>query len=317
MSLKLRKLDLHVHSPASHDFDNKSVTAEQIIEQAQKMGLDAIAITDHNSVDFVDNAKEAAKKEKFVVFPGIEVSCGGSRSGSIHVIALFDPSKTKDDLQKVLGKLEIKGTGENTLTSKSVADVIDIIKQAGGLPTLAHANSSHGALSDIKGNPRTDIVKNPNLCAVEATDGNFKKPKGDRLIDHLNGNDPVYKRKLAVYKSSDNRSPDDKGHCLASIGKHFTYFKMGELTLEALRQCFEDCDSRIVQDYEIEKINSTHPRIETLMIAGGFLDGQKVVFNPGMNSIIGGTGTGKSLIVEFLRFAFNRQPHASLLADHK
>ena len=47
MSLKLHKLDLHVHSPASHDFADKTVTAEQIVEQAQKIGLHAIAITDH------------------------------------------------------------------------------------------------------------------------------------------------------------------------------------------------------------------------------------------------------------------------------
>ncbi|MBU6431650.1 PHP domain-containing protein, partial [Patescibacteria group bacterium] len=130
MSLKLRKLDLHVHSPASHDFADKKVTAEQIVEHAQNVGLDAIAITDHNSVDFIDSVKEAAKKKGFVVFPGVEISCGGSKNGSIHVIGLFDPSKTKDDLQKVLGQLGIKGVGEDSLTPKSVSDVIDIIRGA-------------------------------------------------------------------------------------------------------------------------------------------------------------------------------------------
>ena len=316
MSLKLRKVDLHVHTPASHDFKNKAVTADQIVEQAQKVGLDAIAITDHNNVDFIDEVKAAAKKAKFTVFPGIEISCGASVRGSIHLIALFDPSRTKDDLQKLVGQFGIKGTGENAFSSKSVSDVIDIVREVGGLPTLAHANSTHGALKDITGNPRTDIVRNSNLCAVEATDGDFKKAAGRRLLDYLNGTDPTYKRKLAVYKSSDNRCPDANGHCLDSIGSHFTYFKMGELTLEGLRQCFEDPDSRIVQDYETEKIDSAHPRIETITIADGFLGGQRLVLNPGMNSIIGGTGTGKSLIVEFLRFVFNRKPHASLLKDH-
>ena len=317
MSLKLRKLDLHVHTPASHDFADKAITADKLIEQAQKVGLDAIAITDHNTVDFIDTAKEAARKKGFTIFPGVEISCGGSVNGSIHVIALFDPSKTKDDLQKVLGKLDIKGKGEDSLTSKSVPDVVDIVRDAGGLPVLAHANSTHGALSDIKGNPRTDIVKNKNLSAVEATSGDFEKAEGKRLVDYLNGQDPTYQRKLAVYKSSDNRSPDDEGHCLVSIGSGFTYFRMGELTIESLRQCFEDPDSRIVQDYETEKINPEHPRIEKISITGGFLDGQEVDFSPSMNSVIGGTGTGKSLIVEFLRFAFDRKPHDDLLSDHK
>ena len=92
---------------------------------------------------------------------------------------------------------------------------------------------------------------------------------------------------------------------------------MGALTIESLRQCFEDPDSRIIQDYETEKINSQHPRIEKISVTGGFLDGQKINFNPSMNSVIGGTGTGKSLIVEFLRFAFNCKPHNNLLSDHK
>jgi len=313
MSLKLKKLDLHTHSPASHDFVDKTATAEQIVAHAQSKGLDAIAVTDHNTVDFIDIIKEAAKKKKFTIFPGVEISCGGSVNGSIHVIALFDPSKGKDDLQKILGKLDIKGVGENALTSKSVGDVIDIIRGAGGLSVLAHANSTHGALADIKGNPRTDVIQNPNLYAVEATATDFKKDIGKRIIDFLNGSDPTYKRKLAVYKSSDNRSSDGKGHSVNAIGSQFTYFKMGELTLEALRQCFEDPDSRIIQDYETHKINSEHGRLESISIKGGFLGSQKIDFNSGMNSIIGGTGTGKSLIVEFLRFAFDKKPHGTAL----
>lgn len=317
MSLKLRKLDLHLHTPASHDFLDKKITAEQIVDHAKSVGLDAIAVTDHNTVDFVDLIKEAAKKKGFTVFPGVEISCGGSVNGAIHVIALFDPAKTKDDLQKVLGLLGIKGSGENALTSKSVSDVIDTIKDAGGLAVLAHANSTHGALADIKGNPRTEVVKNKNLSAVEATAKDFTKDPGKRLIDILNGNDPVYKRKLAVYKSSDNPDPGGTGHSISSIGSQFTYFKMGELTIESLRQCFEDPDTRIIQDYESDKLQSDHPQIESLKISGGFLDSQSIQFHSGMNSIIGGTGTGKSLVVEFLRFVFDKKPDGVLFSDHK
>ncbi len=106
MSLKLRKLDLHVHTPASHDFADKAVTADQIVAHAQGIGLDAIAVTDHNTVDFIDQINTAAKAKGFTIFPGFEISCGGTKNGSIHVIGLFDPAKSKDDLQKVLGKLD-------------------------------------------------------------------------------------------------------------------------------------------------------------------------------------------------------------------
>jgi hypothetical protein len=317
MSLELHKLDLHVHTPASHDFHDKSVTAEAIVAHAQAAGLSAIAVTDHNTVDFVDKMHAAAKAKGFTVFPGIEVSCGGTQSGAIHVIALFDPTNSKDDLQKVLGKLGITGKGEDALTQKSPADVVEIINESGGLAVLAHANSKHGALSDIKGNPRTALVQHEKLSAAEATATDFTKPDGKKLIDVLNGDDPTYRRKLAVYKASDNPVAGGHGHCIEAIGSSFTYFRMGELTLESLRECFEDRDSRIVQDFEADKITSAHPRIESLVVSGGFLDKQSIPFHCGMNSIIGGTGTGKSLTIELLRFVFDRAPTGVLLSDHK
>ena len=317
MSLQLHKLDLHVHTPASHDFPDKSVSADDIVAHCQQSGLSAIAVTDHNTADFIDKMKAAASAKGFTIFPGIEVSCGATQSGSIHVLALFDPNAGKDDLQKVLGKLDVVGTGRDALTQKSPADVIDIISQSGGLAVLAHANSTHGALADIKGNPRTALVKHKHLSAVEATSGDFEKSVGKRLLDVLDGDDPVYKRKLAVYKASDNPVSGQSGHCIDSIGSKFTYFRMGALTLESLRECFEDRDSRIVQDFELEKIASAHPRIEQLEITGGFLNKQLIPFHHGMNSIIGGTGTGKSLTIELLRFVFDRKPPEVLMADHK
>lgn len=317
MSLELKKLDLHVHSPGSHDFQDKAATPEQFIDQSQKAGLDGIAVTDHNSVDWVDVLNEAAKLKKFTVFPGMEISCGGANNGSIHVLGIFEPNTKKDELQKVLGKLSIKGSGEESFTNKGVSDVIDIIKEAGGLTILAHANSKSGALSDIKGNPRIDIVRNQNLCAVQATDGDFTKGQGSRLVDILNGEDAQYRRKLAVIKASDNPVKGSNGHGLNSIGEHFTYFRMGKMNLEALRQCFEDPDTRIVQNHEAGEKIATCAHIESVSISGGFLSGTTIPFHAGMNSIIGGTGVGKSLLIEFLRFAFDKKPTPSQYKDHK
>jgi len=317
MSLEIRKLDLHVHTPASHDFQESGLQVKKIVERAIKAGLDGIAVTDHNSVAAIDEVKQKAKGTKLTVFPGFEISCHGAKEGPIHVIGLFDPAKTQVDLERVLGRLEVKGEGDKSLTSKSVTDVVNTINEAGGLPVLAHANSTHGALSDIRGNPRIDLVKNPKLLAVEATAGDFEKPKGSRLIDYLNGDDPTYQRKLAVYCSSDNPAASGSGHSAGTIGSRFTYFRMGELTIESLRQCFEDPETRIVQANEKEKLQTELPRIVEVSIDGGFLKGQSIFFHQGMNSIIGGTGTGKSLLIEFMRFAFNKPPHQDLLKEYQ
>lgn len=51
-------------------------------------------------------------------------------------------------------------------------------------------------------------------------------------------------------------------------------------------------------------------RIRSLAIDGGFVANTHLEFAPGLNCIIGGRGTGKTTIVEFLRFGLNRMPHA-------
>lgn len=314
--LRLRKLDLHVHTPASHDFQDKNLSLEEIVRAAKKAGLDGIAVTDHNVVSAINEIKQIAEHNQLAIFPGVEISCHGAEKGPIHVIGIFDPSRNQTDLERVLGKLDIKKTGAESLTSKSITDVVNIIRECDGLPVLAHANSNHGALSDLRGNPRTDLVQNPNLLAVEATGGDFEKPIGSRLVDFLNGKDPTYQRKLAVFSGSDNPVKGQNGHCAATIGSRFTYFRMGEMTSEGLRQCFEDPDTRIIQFGDSEKLRIQQPRIVEVSIDGGFLGGQTIQFHPGMTSVIGATGTGKSLLIEFLRFAFDKSPHRDLKKEH-
>lgn len=58
--LVYRKIDLHAHTPASKCFDNKSsVAPEDIITKALSEGLDAIAITDHNTGEWIDGVHYA------------------------------------------------------------------------------------------------------------------------------------------------------------------------------------------------------------------------------------------------------------------
>lgn len=323
IGLSYKWLDLHVHTPASYDFANRAADAagrrkqvEEVIQKAKSVGLHGIAVTDHNVVTSIDEAKEIGRSLGLTVFPGFEISCHGSADGPIHVLGVFDPSRSQTDLERVLGKLEVKGGGENALTHKSVNDVVDIIRDAGGLPVLAHANSTHGALNDIRGNSRIGIVQNPKLIAVEATAADFAKPPGKRLLDLLDGTDPNYRRKLAVFSGSDNPAAST-GHSAEGVGRRFSAFKMGELTIESLRQCFEDRDTRILQFEDLSVIADLQPRIIEVRIEGGFLDGQTIQFHPGMTSVIGATGTGKSLLIEFLRFAFDKSPHPSLHTEHK
>lgn len=131
--LRYRKLDLHLHTPASHDFEDKDVTPKQVVQAAIDAGLDGIAVTDHNTGAWVDEVKDAAHGTGLVVFPGVEISCAGG-TGGIHVIALFDPKCTRQHVEGLLSTLEIPPEqfgSETVLTHKSPMDVANVISKKG------------------------------------------------------------------------------------------------------------------------------------------------------------------------------------------
>ena len=317
--LTYRKVDLHLHTPASDCFLDKKITPADIVRKAVKEGLDAIAITDHNSGLWIDEVKKAAGK-KLVVFPGVEISATGGET-TVHIIAIFDKDKSSKDVENLLGDLKIypdKYSKPDAYTNYSPSDVVDKITAHGALAIAAHANSSQGVMGGMKGNPRLGVIKNQNLAAVEATSDDFndveKKKRKTRVIDFLDGTHREY-RKIAVYQVSDNLDAKTGKHNLSQIGAHYSFLKLDEVTLEGLRQCFCDPDVRIRQeaDFEIARL----PKLKRMEISQGFLANQNISFHEGLNSIVGGKGTGKSLIIEFLRFAMN-QPcqDKDLLADH-
>ncbi len=90
---------------------------------------------------------------------------------------------------------------------------------------------------------------------------------------------------------------------------------MEKINLDSLKQCFLDPDVRLVQDFEFRTVS--YPRIGKVSISGGFLENQLVFFHEGLNSIIGGKGTGKSLLVELMRFVLDQSPDRNeLRQDH-
>lgn len=312
--LKFEKFDLHVHTPASFDFSEKNITAKDIVNHAISIGLRGIAITDHNTGEWIDKMNLEAKGKNLAIIPGVEIYCTGGEKG-IHVIGLFDVDKDSKFITSVLGALLIDPSThgkEKAVCSKSVGDVIDIISSPpfNGIAVLAHSTSSKGVLADIKGETRTEIFKKKGLLAIETSKHDFenkgKKENKVRAIDLLNGDDPNYCfRKLGVYISSDSHEEAKDGHTLKGIGSEYTYFKVDEtISLESLRQCFIDRDVRIRQYFEYTQ--NSYPHIKSIEVKGGFFDEQIANFHVGLNSVLGAKGAGKSLLIELLRFGLNR-----------
>ena len=297
-------------------------------------GLDGIAVTDHNTGDWVDGVKQAAQalESTPVIFPGVEVS-GLAGNEGIHLLVLFRLDTTSRDIESFLAAIGIvRGTGADATrgtTNKGIVEVLGIVREWEGIAVLAHSQSSKGALASMRGEVRASVIRHPAVLAVEASAKDYYDPTKERLrkrvFDLLDGRDATYGRKLAVFQGSDNPTSDGShGHSCDGIGSRFTYFQMGlPPSLEGLRQCFVDREVRIF----FPRIDGAPaldiapsvmvPCVARIEVTGGFLDGLDLDLHEGMTSVLGAKGSGKSLLVELMRFALDQSPtQPEIKKDH-
>ena len=80
------KIDLHTHTTAS---DGK-LTPTELIDLAIKRGIKAIAITDHNNINGIEEAVKYSQGKNIEFIPGIEFSANpGELDKEIHIVGLF------------------------------------------------------------------------------------------------------------------------------------------------------------------------------------------------------------------------------------
>jgi DNA repair ATPase RecN len=293
----LREVDLHVHTPASTDYDQPTASPDDIIDAAISAKLDAIAITDHNTVGWVERVRAANKGGKLVIFPGFELNANGG-----HILALFDPAAPLATIETALIECGIPKPkwGEEAYVGVAVSMALDRIVRNGGLAVAAHAEKPKGFFGAIQqGAARQAVYDDKNLAAVEAS----SVPNLQKAVKSAGKG---FGRRVAIIQGSDAHSPD-------KMGSRRIRIRLDHLSIEGLRQAFVDPDVRIL--LLSAQPASPFPYIESLTVDRGFLGGQTIEFNTGLNCLVGGTGTGKSTVIEFLRFALDQLSNIETIQD--
>ena len=97
------KADLHIHS--NYSFDCNS-SLKSIFAEAKKTGINVIALTDHDSIDGIKQAKKLATKYQIELIPGIEVTA----KGGTHIIGLFiDKKPSGHDILEIIAQIKKEG----------------------------------------------------------------------------------------------------------------------------------------------------------------------------------------------------------------
>ena len=161
-------VDLHIHSCLSPCADD-DMTPANICGMAHIKGLDAIAVTDHNTARNLPYVKEAADYYGLILLPGMEITT----KEEVHLLGYFrdvetavevgniftshlPPMKNKPDYfgnQLVMNTDdEVVDVEEHLLigsTDLGLAECTKIIRDHGGAAVPAHINRGHGLLVNL------------------------------------------------------------------------------------------------------------------------------------------------------------------------
>lgn len=316
--------DFHTHTPASLDTTAwqfaigtaDEVTPEKWLLRYMAAEIDCVAITDHNTGAWVDKLKQAygemqqskpAGFRELHLFPAVEISV----NGGFHLLAIFDLGATAQDIDRLLGAVSYEDSPGDSdgVTKKSAVEVVQAVLAAGAIPIPAHALNGKGLLELKEGSAsqaRIDsqtleqVLHIAGILAMEVVDTAVTKPQ-------------IYlqkKLRWAEVVGSDCHSFQGP----AIPGSRYTWVKMERPSLDGLRLALLDG-----QEFSIRRSDDTPPFqplstpehfIEEITIGQARAMGRKtpavMSFNPWLNAIVGGRGTGKSTIVHALRLAYRR-----------
>jgi len=187
-----------------------------IVRRAKALGLDMIAICDHNSAENVAAVAEAGRRESIAVIPGIEIT---SRE-EVHILGLFNTRKQLMHVQTVVHE---SLSGENDEEAFGPQIIVDQWDQVAGVSTRLLIGATDLSLEDV-----VRVIHEFGGLAVAS----HIDRQGFGLVGHLGFVPPGLKLDaLEVSPRSTIREWDDfpivtssDAHCLDDIGRSSTLF---------------------------------------------------------------------------------------------
>ncbi|HVN55097.1 MAG TPA: RNA-binding domain-containing protein [Anaerolineaceae bacterium] len=281
-NLQWRTIDLHMHTPASSDYQQPEVSFLDILLRAEARGLDIIAFTDHNTIagyrrmqdeiqqlDWLEKLNRLLPEErnrlseyrrltsKILVLPGVEISA----TFGFHILGIFSPEKPVREIEHLLLMMNIPPNqlDEGSATVGATLDVLSIyriLNQAGGLVIAAHANSSNGVAMrgfSFGGQTKIAYTQDPNLHALEVTD--LEQTGNRTTAAFFNGTKPEYPRRMHSIQGSDAHrlalDPNRKKNL--GIGDRATDVLLPEVNFEALQELFLSNDFSRTRPHRVKE----------------------------------------------------------------
>ncbi len=302
------RADFHLHTKADKEFkytgDENSFVAEYVAG-LRSANIQVGIIANHNKFDANEYKAlfKAAKREEILLLPGVELSVNDGANG-IHTVVVFsnDWLQTGDHINPFLtvafeGKRPSEYEHENGRSSLSL---LETIKKLEGYNkdfflVFAHVEQNSGLWDELEGGRLTELGQNEffrrKTLGFQKVRTHDKPDKKCRVkVKQWLGN--WYP---AEVEGSDCKSVEKIGEGPAC------FLKLGDFTFESVKYALSDYPNRVAA----EPVSYAHSHLRSLTFEGGALAGQEIALSPELNCLIGIRGSGKSSILECLRYALD------------
>lgn len=300
------RADFHLHTNKDREFmysGEETRFISEYVDGLKNAGIQIGVITNHNKFEISEfkALRKKAKKEEIFLLPGVELSVKDGRNG-IHTLIVFSDEwcLNKENKDYINDFLNVTFAGQNNFyneNARSNHDIIETIRELDKFNKdyfiiFAHVEADNGLWCGLSGGRLEELGKNEM----------FKKMTlGFQKVETHDVPDRCCRKKVlnflnhwypAEVEGSDCKSIDEIGRSKAC------YLKIGDFTFEAVKYALIDYHNRVSGN----RVKSKHSNIKSISFTGGTLDGEKIRFSPELNALIGIRGSGKSSIIETIRY---------------
>jgi len=322
--LEFVNIDLHCHtisdkpSKFKYDDDRSNIMnfATKYIDKLVENNINICAITNHNLFNYSEYLilKDMASKKKILVLPGVEIETTDGKQG-LHIQVIVNPDRVVlsgngiDTLNHSLSVIYHGAVCEDGFYSRSCKNLDEIIE----ILDKDFPNDYFIVMSHVSSDKGLFKTSKPAIYSKWIDENIIRKKI--LAFDKISASDKVaYEQQVNIKRSQGVKvsknmlipaftTSSDPSN-LEEVGQNKINILLGELSYGSLYFALSHYELRMKNDGA-----NKCPTIDSLEIkSSSSLGNQIITFNKDLNVLIGIRGSGKSSILELIRYCLDIDP---------
>lgn len=294
------RTDFHLHTHKDKEFiypGEQNSFVKDYVSSLKQAGINLGVLTNHNKFDKGEYVaiRKASKKEDIYILPGVELTVKEGANG-VHTLIVFNPddwlANGENHIQTFLTAAFATISNPENSNTKCTYDLKKTIESLDAYNrdyfiVFAHVNQNSGLFFECSGGLLTSLA---GIASFRKRVLGLQKATTQKNIEQFQR---IFGYTPALVEGSDPKSISDIGK-----GNRHTFLKIGEYSFSAVKFALQDSANRVFSSVQDVK----HGYIDSISFQGGKFDGQSIVFSSELNTLIGVRGSGKSAVLEVIRY---------------